>query len=150
MATAASALADIRTVISNAGISTPIYWHGDDAPILPDTPTAFAYLVFNNEGSRIAGFGGGARSNLYRSSAILEAFVFAPPNGADGMASVMTLAESFAAALRSYRDNTIACFGADVIPVGPGSSITPPGLQSEVNNYLCAVAEIRIQFDQIG
>jgi hypothetical protein len=62
----------------------------------------------------------------------------------------MVMAETIAARLRSFRDATISCFGADVIPVGPGSNISPPGLQSEVSNYLCAVAEIDLHFDQIG
>ena len=148
--TAGEAIAAVRTRLAGGSYSFSLYWHGDDPPILPDTPTAFAYLVFNNQGSRLVSFGGGAGNNRYRNRAMLEAFVFAPMNGADGMASLMTLAEGIAARLRSYRDATISCYGADVIPVGPGSNISPPGMQSEVSNYLCAVAEVHIEFDQIG
>jgi len=89
-------------------------------------------------------------SNIYRSRATLEAFVFSPSTGANGMAPVMAQAETVAARLRSYITNDLRCFAVDVIPVGPGSQISPPGMQSEVSNYLCAVAEAEIEFDQIG
>jgi hypothetical protein len=148
--TAGEALAAVRSRLESGSLGITLYWHGDDPPTLPDTPTAFAYLVFNNEGSRLASFGGGRGANLYRNRARLEAYMFAPSTGTAGMAPVMAQAETIAARLRSFRDATISCFGADVIPVGPGSNISPPGLRSEVNNYLCAVAEIDISFDQIG
>jgi hypothetical protein len=143
-------LAAVRSRLESGSLSLTLYWHGDDAPTLPDTPAAFAYLVFNNEGSRLAAFGGGAGSNLYRNRATLEAYVFAPPTGANGMAPVMAQAETIAARLRSFRDATISCYSADVIPVGPGSNLAPPGFPNEVNNYLCAIAEVQIEFDQIG
>lgn len=147
--TAGEALAAVKSRLSS-GISFTLYWHGDDPPRLPDEPAKFGYLVFNNEGSRLVSFGGGAGSNLYRNRATLEAYVFSPPTGADGMKPVMDDAETIAARLRSFRDNTISCYSADVIPVGPGANIAPPGLPNEVNNYLCAIAEIQIEFDQIG
>jgi hypothetical protein len=150
--TADQALAAAKARLAGGAIAFPLWWHGDPAPILPDAPAAFAYLVFNNEGAggRPVAFGGGRGANLYRSRALLEAFVFDPPTGADGMGPVMQKAETIAARLRSFRDASISCFGADVIPVGPGSSIAPPGLQSEVSNYLCAVVECAMSFDQIG
>lgn len=150
--TAPEALAALRSRLESGSVSVPMYWFGDDAPVLSDDPTAFIYLVFNNEGSggRPVAFGGGLGANLYRNRATLEAYAFAPPTGADGMGPVMTIAETVAARLRSFRDASISCFSADVIPVGPGSNISPPGMQSEVSNYLCAVAAIDLQFDQIG
>lgn len=146
------ALAAARARLESGGIAFPMYWFGDDAPTLPDEPSAFAYLIFNNEGSggRPAAYGGGRGSNLYRNRASIEAYVFAPPTGAAGMSPVMAQAETIAARLRSFRDATISCFSADVIPVGPGSIVSPPGFQSEVSSYLCAVAEIDLSFDQIG
>ena len=66
------------------------------------------------------------------------------------MAPVMAKAESIASILRSFRNDMISCYGADVIPVGPGSVISPPGLQSDVSKFLCAIAEVNIEFDQIG
>lgn len=150
--TASQALAAVRTRLDSGSIGFPLYWLGDDPPTLPDEPTTFAYVVFNNDGSGSApaAFGGGRGANLYRNRAVLEAYVFAPPTGAEGMAPVMAQAEMIAARLRSFRSDEISCFSADVIPVGPGSSISPPGFQSAVNNYLCAVAEVALQFDQIG
>ena len=150
MTTAADALDAIRDRIEASGISVPLYWHGDDPPILPDTPTTFVYFVFQNNGSSLVAFGGGRGSNVYRNSATLEALVFSPPTGAVGMGPVMDTAETIAAALRSFRDSDISVFSADVIPIGPGSNLSPPGFASEVNNYLCAVAEIELTFDQIG
>uniref|UniRef100_UPI001AEC7CC1 hypothetical protein n=1 Tax=Bradyrhizobium guangdongense TaxID=1325090 RepID=UPI001AEC7CC1 len=58
-------------------------------------------------------------------------------------------AEQIAARLRGFRDDDISVFGADVIFIGPGSSISLPGVTAP-NNYQCAVAEIALTFDQIG
>lgn len=148
--TAGEALAAVRSRLESGGLSLTLYWHGDDAPTLPNTPEAFAYLVFNVGGSRLVSFGGGRGANRYRNSATLEAYVFRPPTGADGMKPVMDDAETIAARLRSFRDTTVSCYSADVIPVGPGSNLAPPGFANEVNNYLCAIAEVEIEFDQIG
>jgi hypothetical protein len=80
--TADQALAAVRSRLESGSLSITMYWHGDDAPVLPDTPAAFAYLVFNNEGSILAGFGGGRGNNLYRNRARVEAYTFAPKTGA--------------------------------------------------------------------
>jgi hypothetical protein len=150
--TASGVFAEIRARLDDAGsgISIPRYYQGDDALILPDTPAPFVFVVFNNEGSggRPAAYGGGRGANLYRNRATLEAYVFSPVG--EGMETVTGYAETVAARMRSYRSATISCFSADVIPVGPGSSISVPGLSSEVSNYQCAVAEIVLSFDQIG
>ncbi|QUS39554.1 hypothetical protein RPMA_12440 [Tardiphaga alba] len=148
---AAGALAALRARLEgDATVTMPMYWRGDDAPILPDDPAPFAYLVFNNEGSGAgpAGFGGGRGRNLYRNRALVEAFVFSPAG--EGEAIVLAHAETIAASLRSFRNSAVSCFSADVIPVGPGSKVAPPGFVSEVSNYQCAVAEIELHFDQIG
>lgn len=150
--TSSQAFAVIRARLDavGSGISIPRYYMGDDPPILPDTPAAFVFVVFNNEGSGTgpAAFGSGRGGNLYRNRAHVEAFVFAPSG--QGLETVLDLAETVAARLRSFRDTSISCFAADVIPVGPGSNISVPGLTSEVSNYQCAVAEIDLHFDQIG
>lgn len=148
--TASQAFAAIRARIEAGGISFPLRWQGEDAPALPDTPATFAFIVFNNGGSGRGpvAFGGGRGSNLYRNQATVEAYVFAP-NG-EGLSVATDAAEAIASLLRSFRDSNISCFSADVIPVGPGSSISPPGLSSAVNGYQCAVAEIDLHFDQIG
>lgn len=148
--TASQALAAIRTRLEAGTYAFALRWQGEDGGDLPDTPTTFAFIVFNNEGSGRgpAAFGGGAGANLYRNRATVEAYVFAP-NG-EGLSVATDAAELIAAQLRSFRDTSISCTAADVIPVGPGSSIKPPGLASEVSNYQCAVAEIALHFDQLG
>lgn len=148
--TASQALAAVRARLEGGSIAFPLRWQGEDGGPLPDTPSTFAFVVFNNGGSGRgpAAFGGGVGRNLYRNQAIVEAYVFAP-NG-QGLSVATDGAEVIASLLRSYRDGSISCFSADVIPVGEGSSIAPPGLSSEVSNYQCAVAEIALNFDQIG
>jgi hypothetical protein len=147
--TATQALAAVRTQIEAGSITFPLYWQGEDAPLLPNDPTTFGFVVFTNEGARhVTAFGGGRGANLYRNRAIIEAYVFAP-NG-EGLGVATDAAELIAAQLRSFRNTSISCYAADVIPVGPGSSISPPGFTSEVSNYQCAVAEIALTFDTIG
>lgn len=152
MTTATQALAAIRSRLEavGSGITVPLRFHGDDQAPLPDTPTAFAFVIFHNEGSRPgpAAFGGGAGNNLYRNRAHVEAYVFAPIG--EGMSVVMNHAETIAARLRSFRDGDVFCRSADVIPVGEGSTLAPPGLSNEVNGYQCAIASIELSFDQIG
>lgn len=149
---AVDALAAVRSRLETggSGITIPLRWQGEDGGPLPDTPAAFAFVVFNNDGAGggPAAFGGGRGANLYRNRALVEAFVFAP-NG-EGLPVAMAYAETIAARMRSYRDTAISCFSADVVPVGEGSKITPPGLTSEVSLYMCAVAMIELTFDQIG
>jgi hypothetical protein len=147
--TASQAYAAVKARLDGAGFSFPLRYQGEDSGPLPDTPATFAFVVFGNDGSGRGpvAFGGGRGANLYRNQGVIEAFVFVP-NG-EGLSAAMDAAELVAARLRSFRD-TISCFSADVIPVGEGSKIAPPGLNSEVSNYQCAVAEIAMHFDQIG
>lgn len=152
MTTASGAFAAIKSRLTGvgSGISITLRWQGEDGGDLPDTPTAFAYVMFNNEGSggMPTAFGGGRGSNLYRCRALVEAFVFVPSR--QGLAVALDHAETIAARLRSFRDTDISCFAADVIPMGDGAQAAPPGLQSEVNNYQCALVEVSLHFDQIG
>jgi hypothetical protein len=149
--TEAQARAAVRAQLPDSAFAFPLYWQGDDAPTLPDTPAPFAFVVFNNEGSgrRPTGFGGGRGANLYRNQALVEAFVFSPIGSETGAAPASDRAELIAGRLRSYRDGDINVKSADVIFIGPGSSISLPGL-GPVSNYQCAVAEIALSFDQIG
>jgi hypothetical protein len=62
----------------------------------------------------------------------------------------MDLAEVVAGRLRSFRDQDISCLSADVIPIGAGSSVSPPGMNNEVAGYQVALAEVVLHFDQIG
>jgi hypothetical protein len=153
MTTAAGAFAAIRSRLeaSGSGISIPLRFQGDPQSPLPDQPTAFAYVAFDNRGSELRGpseYGGGAGANRYRNRARIQAFVFSPIG--EGLAVVMAYAETIAARLRSFRDNDVSCYSADVIPVGDGSNLTVPGLVSEVSNYQAAIAEVEFDFVQIG
>ncbi|MCK1568989.1 hypothetical protein IVB08_34590 [Bradyrhizobium sp. 173] len=149
--TEAQARAAVRAQLPGSAFAFPIYWQGDDAPTLLDTPAAFAFVVFNNEGSggRPAAFGGGRGRNLFRNRALVEAYVFSPIGAETGADAASGRAELIAARLRGFRDNDISVFSADVIFIGPGSSISVPGVTAP-NNYQCAVAEISLTFDQIG
>lgn len=152
MTTAVEAYDAIRDRIdaSDSGIALPLRWQGEDGGLLPDTPAAFGYGVFENFGSKPGptAFGGGLNNNLYRNGGYLNVYVFVP-NG-QGIRKAMQEAETVAARLRSYRATHILVRAADVIPLGDGASIAPPGLQSEVNNYQCALVEAEFGFDQIG
>ncbi len=146
--TASQALAALRTQVGT--LSFPVYWQGEAAPILADTPALFAFVVFDNDGAGRwpVAFGGGQFNNIYRNRARIEAFIFAPEG--EGLTVATDAAETFAAKLRSFRDANISCGGANVIPVGPGSSIAVPGLTSVVSQYQCAVAEVNLHFDTLG
>jgi hypothetical protein len=148
MVTATQAFAAVRARLNAGSYPYPLYYHGDDPVILPDAPTSFAFVVFNNEGSAAVSFGGGRGSTVYRNRARVEAFVFLP--AWQGLEMAMDYAETVAVRLRSYRDDSISCFAADVIPVGHGSLLSVPGLSSEVSNYQCAIAECFLTFDQDG
>lgn len=146
--TTGEAIAAVRSRLNAGSYSFPVYYQGDDAPDLPDTPATFAYVVFNNEGSNLVAFGGGRGESIYRNRARVEAFVFSPIG--EGMEKVADYAETIAVRLRSYRDDSISCFSSDVIPIGPGATLSVPGLNNEVNNYQCALVESILYFDQTG
>lgn len=149
--TEAQARAAVRAQLPDSAFAFPIYWQGDDAPTLHDTPAPFAFIVFNNEGSGDgpAAFGGGRGSNLYRNRATVEAFTFSPVGSETGASPASDRAEQIASRLRGYRDNDINVHSADVMFIGAGSALSLPGLTA-VNNYQCAVAEITLHFDQLG
>jgi hypothetical protein len=125
-------------------------FQGEDADDLPNTPAPFAYIELENFGAGRGpvAFGGGIGNNLYRNEGLINAFVFVP-NG-QGLRVAVAQAEQIAARMRSFRDGDISCFSASVHPIGEGTSFAPKGLNSEVNNYTCAVVEIAFHFDQIG
>ncbi|MCP1832834.1 hypothetical protein [Bradyrhizobium sp. USDA 4545] len=150
--TEAEARAAVRSLLPDSAFAFRLYWQGDEAPTLPDTPAPFAYIVFNNEGSGRNGptaYGGGRGHNLYRNRVLVEAFVLSPIGSEVGADLASGRAEQIAARLRSYGDDKISVTNADVIFMGQGSQISVPGL-GPVNNYQCAVAEISLTFDQVG
>lgn len=141
---------ETATITDAHGNALPLRFQGEDGGSLSDTPTAFAYIELENFGAGRfpAAYGGGSGNNLYRNEGLINAYVFAP-NG-EGLAVTVALAEQIASRMRSFRDSDISCFSASVRPIGDGTSIAPDGLNSEVNNYTCAVVEIALHFDQIG
>lgn len=151
MATAEDARGALKTRLGEI-TGFPIYWQGDIIPPLPDNPAPFGFAVFNNDGSGQgpASFGGGRGRNLWRNRGTLEVFVFEPALAEGASDRMLANAEAVAARLRSFRDNVVSCFSADVIPIGEGANIAVPGLSNPVNNYQCAVAEIDLHFDQVG
>lgn len=150
MTTITQAFAAVRSKLEEAPAITTFRFQGEDGGPLPDKPAAFAYIELENYGAGRGpvAFGGGRGSNLYRNEGQINGLVFVP-NG-QGLSVAVALAEQVAARLRSYRDSSISCFSASVHPIGEGTSIAPKGLNSEVNNYTCAVVEIAFHFDQIG
>lgn len=150
MTTASTAHAVIKARIeANKPASViALRWQNEDGDPLPDTPANFLYTEMVTDPQFLAGFGGGAGANLWRNPARIDCYAFVPRG--EGIAVATDLAETIAALFRGYRDNDLQCFDATVYPLGAGSSIKPPGLSSEVDNYYCAVAEIALHFDLIG
>lgn len=150
MTTVSDAHALIKTRISGnlpAGV-TVTRWQNEDGDPLPDTPAKFLYTELITDPQYLAAFGGGRGSNLWRNPARIDCYAFVPRG--DGLALATDLAEAIAALFRGYRSNDLQCFDATVYPLGAGSSIKPPGLTSEVDNYYCAVAEVSLHFDLVG
>jgi hypothetical protein len=127
---------------------TVLRWQNEDGVALPDTPTSFLYTELVTDPQFLAGFGGGFGANLWRNPARIDCYAFVPRG--EGLAVATDLAESVAALFRGYRSSNLQCFDATVYPLGAGSSMKPPGLSSEVDNYFCAVCEVRMHFDLIG
>lgn len=141
-------LAESPAVQGTTGAALQCRYQDDGLGDLPDEPTEFAYIEHENFGSGRgpAGYGGGRGANLYRNEGLITIYAFSPK----GQGTHTQLAENIATRLRSFRSDTMSCFSADVHPIGDGSSLRPPGLQSEVSNYSCAIVEVAIHFDQIG
>lgn len=154
MSTSASqAFAAVRARLeaSDAGIAIPLRWQGEAGEPLPNPPSSFAFVDFNNEGSGgyPVAFGGGAGQNTYRNRASVQVYVFVPYNAT--LAAALDTAEPIAARMRSFRSADISCFSADVIPLGKGSSLSLPGMSSGVEGaYQCILVEVDMHFDQIG
>jgi hypothetical protein len=152
MTTANQAYTVLRGLLE-AGMTLPLRWYGEDSDsqgntTLPDTPTPFIYTYFDSDPARLVGFGGGRMRNLYRSRAHLDIYVFIP-NGW-GLTYGLNYAEQAAALFRSYRDEDVSCFSASVFAGGAGAELQPPGMASEVSNYLYTTVGVELYYDQIG
>jgi hypothetical protein len=147
-ASTAHALIKARIEANKPASVVSLRWQNEDGDALPAEPAPFLYTELNTERQFIAGYGGGLFLNLWRTSARIECFAFVPRGW--GMSPATDLAETIAALFRSYQPDEFKCFGATVSPLGTGSGINPPGVDSEADNYYCAVAEIALHYDQIG
>jgi hypothetical protein len=150
--TASQAYVAIRAQLEgNVAITIPLRWQGENGDPLPNPPSAFAFVDFNNDGSGRGptAFGGGPSANLYRNQARVDVYVFVPNNA--GLQAALDFAETIAGRLRSFRDGNVSCFSADVVPIGSASHIALPGFSTGVaGDYQCVVAETSFFFDQIG
>lgn len=149
MTTTSGAYDAIRSVLAAAAL--PMVFQNEDAQIPTGPlgqPLAFVYVELNVGRAAIVAFGGGRGANVHRNPAVLTLYVFVPRG--EGLKSATDKAETLAALFRSYRDASISCFAATVIPGGPGSTIQASGVESEVDNYFWAAVEVEMHFDQIG
>ena len=147
-ASTAHALIKARIEANKPASVVSLRWQNEDGDPLPADPAPFLYTELDPDKQYIAGYGGGIGNNLWRNPARIACFVFVPRGWTLLVAT--DLAETIAALFRSYQPAEFKCFGASVYTLGTGSSIRPLGVDSEADNYFCAVAEIELHYDQIG
>ena len=143
------AMRAFRARLDSGGFSFPIYNNSDPSYQFTDIPATFGVMVFDVQGSTLVAFGGGRGQNVYRNTALGSVYVFTPASTGSYDAAA-TAAKPVADHLRSYRDDVISIFNADVEPFGPGADFSIPGLSSEVSNYSGALVAAVVMFDQIG
>ncbi len=147
MTTIVTAFAALRTR-AEANITTMLLFWPNENNNLPNQPEPFVYFDIDTFPAVAASFGGGRGNNRYRNAAEFRAYVFVPVDW--GLTEALTRAETVAAVFRSHRSDDVSCFGASVHPVGKGTEIIPPGLESAAGNYACAAVIVDMFFDQIG
>ncbi len=155
MTTASEAIAVIRGLIEanpqlhpESGDPLPMYWQGDDAPTLPDTPSPFIYTAFEATKSDTIEIGGGRGANRHRNPGGAIVFVFVPLGW--GLQYGTNYAEALASPLRSYRANGVTVDNVTVYPGGPGSEIAIPGMDTEAKNYFWSGLEAEYYHDLIA
>lgn len=132
---------------AEANVTMPMLWQFETNE-LSDAAEAFVYFEMVTEGARFIEVGGGRGANRYRHATQFNGFVFVPVGW--GMTDALTRAEAVAAAFRSYHTSVVSCDGAEIHPVGEGSQLVPPGLQSAAGNYACCVVVVPVTFDQLA
>lgn len=148
MSTLAQVVASLKARAASQITLLPVYWDKDERPVLPDEPSAFCFLLIEADPARFVAFGGGRGANLQRTQGELQGLVFLPK--AWGLEQHAAYGEHVAAAFRSYRDDHVSCFASDPQPAVDGSSMKPPGLESEVVNYDCTIVAVPFQYDHVG
>lgn len=118
MTTVAEVQSAIRARAEANFMAVPLRFKNEDA-LLPDVPTAFAFVELIIEDHGLVAFGGGAGANMQRTSGRIEAQFLVPiGTGAD---DGLTDAETFAAVFRAKSLSGITYRGAEVYP-GAGKS----------------------------
>ncbi len=155
MTTASDAIALIKGLIEDtpllhpeSGDRLPRYYQGDDAPVLPDTPSPFIYVMFAARKSGVIETGGGRGSNRHRNPGSVAGFVFVPLGW--GLQYGTDYAEVLAAPLRSFRAGGVTVDRVTVYPGGPGSEIAVPGMDNEAKNYFWSGLEAEYYHDLIA
>lgn len=143
-------LYDQATDTVGTGDEVPVVWQNEGA-VLPDVADPFIYVEFLSDPGQIVAFGGGRGSNLYRYPARLDIYVFIPSTW--GLSVALRIGEAVASRYRSQRSSgtgQLSIDSATVIPGGHGSSLKPPGFNSEVDNYGFATVAVTLSYDQVG
>lgn len=154
MTTASDAHAFIRSRmeanIPNDPNGTPVTlrWRGEVGDPLPDSPSPFAFTLFDATISGVIEIGGGRGRNRHRQPSSAEVYIFVP-NGW-GLKPATDLAETIAALFRSINQSGVTVESATVYPGGPGSELSIPGLPSESDNYMWSAVGIEFHYDLIG
>lgn len=148
MSTFAQMVAALKARAAGQVTLLPHYWDRDAKPTLPDEPAPFAFFRLEMDRAQFVSIGGGRGNNLQRGEGELQGYVFIPRDW--GLEQEAAYGEHVAAAFRSFRDAHVSCGAVTPLPAVPGSDLMPPGLESEVENYVCIVAPVPIFYDQIG
>ena len=139
MTTVAAAQAVIRARLEAQLPALSFKWQNESF-IVPNTAAPFAHVELIVEGMEFAGFGGGRFANLQRTTGRIEAQVMVRANTA--VATGYATAEDIAAVFRSFRDEDISCFTAEVFPE---FGRTEDGNYNHVATVICD-----LHFDKIG
>jgi hypothetical protein len=132
------------------GAPIKLRWHGDnraDDP-LPDTPTPFAFTVFDAARSNFIEHGGGRGSNRHRNPGMAQVFIFTPID--TGLKRASTIAEQVKTLFLPVNESGVVVESATVYPGGPGSEMKIAGLESAVGDYFWSGCEVEFYCDQIG
>ena len=130
------------------GVPLVLRWRGEDGGPLPDTPSAFAFTIFDATVSSVIEIGGGRGRNRHRQPSSAEVYIFVP-NGW-GLKPATDFAEAIAALFRSINQSGVTVESATVYPGGPGTELSVPGLPSDVENYIWSAVAIEFHYDLIG
>lgn len=125
------------------------YWDKDAKPtdLDPDAQTPFVFFLIETDPAQFVSFGGRG-NNLQRVRGEMQGLVFIPRDW--GLEQHASYGEHVAAAFRSFRDSHVSCGAVAPQPAVDGSSLKPPGLDSEVENYACTVVAVPFNYDGIG